>query len=285
MATEEPSGERLQKALAQAGCGSRRQIEALIRAGRISVNGRPAELGVRVKHSDRIVVDGRTVVLSSEVPRRRVLAYYKPPGEVTTRSDPQQRPTVFERLPKLRSGRWLSVGRLDLNTQGLLLLTNDGGLAQQLSHPSSQIEREYAVRVLGEADRALLQRLRSGVQLDDGEAHFEQLREAGGSGANRWYHVTLREGRNREVRRLWESQGLTVSRLVRVRFGPIPLRRGLLPGRYDELDADALALLLQAAGLPAEPKAPQRRRNASRQTTRPRSGHGRARGATKPARR
>lgn len=249
--------ERLQKALARAGYGSRRQLEALIKAGRVTVNGTPAELGLKLIGGEQIHIDGCPVRLAALPPRRRVLAYYKPPGEITSRSDPQRRPTVFDRLPPLRSGRWLSVGRLDINTQGLLILTNDGELVQRLSHPSAGIEREYAVRVLGDVDQALLARLRDGVELDDspasrGPARFERIVDAGGSGANHWYHVTLREGRNREVRRLWESQGVTVSRLVRVRFGPIHLRRGLRPGRWDELDLNARNTLLAAAGMTAE---------------------------------
>ncbi len=240
--------ERLQKFLARAGLGSRRQIEDWVRQGRISVNGSPARLGLQVGEADRIQIDGKPVSARSERPARRVLAYYKPVGEMTTRRDPEGRPTVFERLPWLRDGRWIAVGRLDLNTQGLLLLTNDGELANRLMHPSSQVEREYAVRVLGGVALETLKRLQQGVSLDDGLARFDEIREAGGEGANRWYHVILREGRNREVRRLWESQGVTVSRLIRVRYGPIVLRRGLHPGRWDELDDAQLRALLAAVG-------------------------------------
>ncbi|HUM95074.1 MAG TPA: pseudouridine synthase, partial [Candidatus Competibacter sp.] len=240
--------ERLQKFLARAGLGSRRQIEDWVRQGRISVNGSPARLGLQVGEADRIQIDGKPVSARSERPARRVLAYYKPVGEMTTRRDPEGRPTVFERLPWLRDGRWIAVGRLDLNTQGLLLLTNDGELANRLMHPSSQVEREYAVRVLGGVALETLKRLQQGVSLDDGLARFDEIREAGGEGANRWYHVILREGRNREVRRLWESQGVTVSRLIRVRYGPIVLRRGLHPGRWDELDDAQLRALMAAVG-------------------------------------
>ncbi|MBL8259237.1 MAG: pseudouridine synthase [Candidatus Competibacteraceae bacterium] len=244
--------ERLQKFLARAGLGSRRQIEDWIRQGRISVNGAPAQLGHQVGDADRIQIDGKPVAVRADRQPRRVLAYYKPVGQMTTRRDPEGRPTVFERLPWLRDGRWIAVGRLDLNTQGLLLLTNDGELANRLMHPSSQIEREYAVRVLGAVAPETLERLRAGVSLDDGLARFDDIREVGGEGANRWYHVILREGRNREVRRLWESQGVTVSRLIRVRYGPVVLRRGLHPGRWDELDDVQVDALLAAVGYPPE---------------------------------
>lgn len=244
--------ERLQKFLAGAGFGSRRQIEEWIRQGRITVNGSPAQLGVQISEADQIQIDGKLVRVRTDRQNRRVLAYYKPVGEITARHDPEGRPTVFDRLPPLRDGRWIAVGRLDLNTQGLLLLTTDGELAHRLMHPSAQIEREYAVRVLGEVAPEALSRLAEGVPLTDGMARFDEIREAGGEGANRWYHVILREGRNREVRRLWESQGITVSRLIRVRYGPVVLRRGLHPGRWDELDLAQIHELLAAAGCPLE---------------------------------
>jgi len=243
--------ERLQKFLARAGYGSRRQIEEWIRAGRINVNGRPAELGLSVGAQDRIEIDGKpvavAVALSNPVPR--TILYHKPAGELTTRSDPQGRPTVFDRLPPLKTARWIAVGRLDLNTDGLLLFTTDGELANRLMHPSSEIEREYAVRVLGAVAPDTLERLQAGVELEDGRAAFTALRDAGGTGVNHWYHVTLKEGRNREVRRLWESQGVKVSRLIRVRFGPIGLPRELRPGRHRELSRPELAALYRAAGL------------------------------------
>lgn len=238
--------ERLQKFLARAGLGSRRQIEDWIRQGRITVDGTPAQLGVQVSGTEQIQIDGRPIRLGALHQQRRVLAYYKPVGEMTTRHDPEGRPTIFDRLPSLRDGRWITVGRLDLNTQGLLLVTNDGELANRLMHPSSQIEREYAIRVLGKVPPEILERLREGVALEDGLARFEVLREAGGEGANHWYHAILREGRNREVRRLWESQGIAVSRLVRVRYGPVALRRGLHPGHWDELSDAQIELLLAA---------------------------------------
>ncbi len=242
--------EKLQKVLARAGLGSRRTMEQWIKAGRVRVNGEIAQLGRRVVPEDTIRVDGRLLPPERLAPRRiRVLAYHKPVGEICTRHDPEGRPTLFEHLPRLRNGRWITVGRLDLNTSGLLLLTNDGELANRLMHPSCGIEREYAVRIRGEVDKEVLERLRSGVALEDGPARFEQLRDAGGSGTNHWYHVVLREGRNREVRRLWESQGVTVSRLIRVRYGPITLRRGLPLGRWEELEAGQVNQLLEQAGL------------------------------------
>ena len=224
--------ERLHKLLARAGFGSRREIERWISEGRITLNGAPAKLGDCATEKDDIRIDGRRLAARQvAAPERRVIAYYKPEGEVTTRSDPEGRPTIFENLPRLTQGRWIAVGRLDINTSGLLLLTTDGELANRLMHPSRAVPREYAVRVLGAVDEELLQRLKSGVQLDDGMAHFESIADAGGSGANHWYHVILTEGRNREVRRLWESQGVKISRLIRVGYGPIALTRRLRPGR------------------------------------------------------
>jgi 23S rRNA pseudouridine2605 synthase len=246
--------ERLQKFLARVGQGSRRQIEDWVRQGRITINGAPAQLGVLVNGAERIEIDGKPVQVRAFGQKRRVLAYYKPVGEVTSRSDPEGRPTIFERLPILRDSRWIAVGRLDLNTQGLLLLTNDGELANRLMHPSSQIEREYAVRILGDIPPATLRQLQEGVPLEDGIARFDSIREAGGEGANHWYHVILREGRHREVRRLWESQGVAVSRLVRVRYGSVSLRRGLRPGHWDELNEAQIDELRKAVGMTPEPQ-------------------------------
>jgi 23S rRNA pseudouridine2605 synthase len=247
--------EKLQKVLARAGYGSRREIETWIEAGRITVNGAPAKLGDRITEKDNICIDGHAPQahrLSGT--KRRVLAYYKPEGEVCTRSDPEGRPTIFDHLPLLRNGRWVAVGRLDINTSGLILLTTDGDLAHKLMHPATEIEREYAVRVMGQVDKDMLQRLITGIELDDGMAHFNTVTDAGGQGSNHWYHVILKEGRNREVRRLWESQGVKISRLTRVRYGAIPLRRGLHAGRWDELEADAMNALLLSAGLMVTPK-------------------------------
>lgn len=278
--------ERLQKFLARMGLGSRRQIEDWIRQGRITVNGAVAQLGHQVNGAEKIQIDGRLIQVRPFGQRRRVLAYYKPVGEMTSRHDPEGRPTVFEHLPSLRDSRWLAVGRLDLNTQGLLLLTNDGELANRLMHPSSQIEREYAVRVLGEVSAEMLKRLREGVTLEDGVAHFDEIRDVGGEGANHWYHVILREGRHREVRRLWESQGVTVSRLTRVRYGPVTLRRGLHPGHWDELDEAQITELLRAVGCASQPEPkPQPRRSSAGGRIwpdRPRGGRGPASGPHRP---
>jgi len=236
--------EKLQKVLANAGLGSRREIERWIAEGRITINGKPAKLGDRIDLSATITIDNRPVVLRpQQMAKQRVIIYHKPEGEVCTRSDPEGRPTIFDNLPTLRNQRWIAVGRLDITTSGLLLFTTDGELANQLMHPSSEIEREYAVRILGKVDNEMLKRLQKGVELEDGMAAFTAIKDAGGTGANHWYHVVLKEGRNREVRRLWESQGITVSRLIRVRFGSIQLPRLLRPGRWQDLDAQQLAEL------------------------------------------
>lgn len=235
--------ERLQKFLAQHGYGSRRQAEDWIRAGRIRVNGQPAELGQKVVASDRVSLDGRTLRFTT--PESQTILYRKRVGEIVTRKDPQGRPTVFQRLPKLSAGRWVAVGRLDLNTSGLMLFTTDGELARRLMHPSSQIEREYAVRVLGEVSDETLQRLRDGIELDDGVAAFDSLVDQGSEGANRWFHVTVSEGRNRIVRRLWEAVDCQVSRLIRVRFGSIRLPSNLASGRSRPLEKHELKALHQ----------------------------------------
>lgn len=252
--------ERLQKVLARAGYGSRREIESWIAAGRISVDGEVAQLGQCVSGREDIRVDGRTIALAATIDRQtqRTLLYHKPVGELTTRSDPEGRPTVFDHLPVIKTGRWISVGRLDLNTAGLLLLTTDGELANRLMHPSYEIDREYAVRVLGPVEAPVFERLLKGVELEDGRAAFATIDDAGGRGANHWYHVTLKEGRNREVRRLWESQGMTVSRLIRVRFGPVSLPRGLRPGKYRELPRPDVNALYRSVDL-KPPRMPQQR--------------------------
>ena len=251
--------ERIQKLLATAGVASRRAIEDWIREGRITVNGAPAEIGQKVGAHDRVMVDGQAVRLSTRAEPPRVLLYKKRVGELVTRDDPEGRRTVFRKLPKLETGRWIAVGRLDINTSGLLLLTNDGELARRLTHPSFQVPREYAVRVLGEVDEALLERLRTGVELDDGPAHFERIVAGDGfedeetPAANRWFHVTLREGRNRLVRRLIESQGLQVSRLIRTAYGPIRLGGGIRSGSARELDREELDTLRAAVGFDTAP--------------------------------
>jgi len=251
--SETPTNEKLQKVLARAGYGSRRELEEWIKSGRIKVNNQVATLGDRVSETDRISVDGKPVQQARLKERRsRVLIYHKPIGEVCTRSDPEGRDTIFNHLPRLASGRWITIGRLDLNTSGLLLITTDGDLANRMMHPSHQVEREYAVRVLGEVTADMLKRLKEGVELDDGPAHFDVVAKAGGDGANQWYHVILREGRNREVRRLWESQGVQVSRLMRVRYGAVSLPRGQRPGRWEELPDDAVNALRKSVGLEAK---------------------------------
>jgi len=241
---------RLQKALADAGRGSRREIEGWIAEGRVRVNGQVAKLGDRVLPEDRIQIDGREVKHRPLRERAiRVIAYNKPEGELVTRNDPEGRPTVFPRLPRIKTGRWIAVGRLDINTSGLLLFTDSGELANRLMHPSREIEREYAVRVLGGASPEALHRLTHGIELEDGPARFEEIVESGGGGANRWYHVVLMEGRNREVRRLWEAAGCTVSRLMRVRFGNVILGPRVFSGHWRDLTEEELAGLLALAGL------------------------------------
>lgn len=241
--------ERLQKVLAQAGLGSRRALEERISNGQIKVNGEVATLGLSVRGGDRIELDGKVFVATVLSEPARVLLYNKPEGEVTTREDPEGRPTVFEALPPLKGARWIAIGRLDINTTGLLLLTTDGEIANALMHPSREVEREYVCRIQGEVSDAVLQRLRSGVALEDGAAHFDVLEPIGASDSHHWYRVVVKEGRNREVRRLWESQGLQVSRLKRVRYGSIPLPRPLLRGRSEELDAPAVEALQRELGL------------------------------------
>ena len=238
--------EKLQKVLARAGHGSRREIESMIAAGRVSVDGKIATLGDRVESSKslKIRIDGHLVsIAESATEVCRVLAYYKPEGELCTRSDPEGRPTVFDCLPRLRGSRWIAVGRLDVNTCGLMLFTTDGELANRLMHPSREVEREYAVRVFGQVDDDKIRQLSKGVQLEDGPAAFKTLKFGGGEGINQWYNVTLTEGRNREVRRLWEAVGVQVSRLMRVRYGDITLPKGLPRGGWTELDLPAVNYL------------------------------------------
>ena len=233
--------EKLQKVLARVGLGSRRHMEEAIIQGRVSVNGKIAEIGQRIEATDELRVDGRRVDFAlEEETRRRVIIYYKPEGEICSRQDPEGRPTVFDNLPNLRGERWVMVGRLDINSSGLLVFTNDGELANRLMHPSNEVEREYAVRVMGEVTPTARQALLDGVTLDDGPAKFESFTEVGGEGINRWYQVVVKEGRNREVRRLFESQGLRVSRLLRIRYGTISLPRQLHTGRWIELDKDEI---------------------------------------------
>lgn len=242
-------GEKLQKVLARTGLGSRREMERWIEEGRIAVNGKPAQLGDRVDDSARIAIDGRPLERPPAEETRCIL-YHKPTGEVCSRKDPQGRRTVFERLPKLKSGRWISIGRLDFNTSGLLLFTTDGELANALMHPSSNIEREYMVRVMGDVRQEHLEALLEGVMLEDGVARFTDIQDGGGDGINHWYYVVIMEGRNREVRRLWESQGLTVSRLKRVRYGEVFIPSRVKQGQWTELESKEIKSLYRMADLP-----------------------------------
>ncbi len=242
--------DRLQKVLAGAGVGSRREIEQWIRLGRITINGNVATLGQKVSGREKILIDGRQIpALRKTRPSPRVLLYHKPSGEVCTRNDPEGRPTVFDRLPPLQGSRWINVGRLDLATSGLLLLTTDGELANALMHPSREIEREYAVRVQGTVSDLTLQRVREGIPLEDGVAKFDSVEPTGGDGSNQWLHVVVSEGRNRLVRRVWEAVECRVSRLIRVRYGPVGLPRSLRPGHHRLLKDKELDALYVAAGL------------------------------------
>ena len=252
--------ERIQKLLATAGVASRRAIEKMIEEGRIQVNGRPATIGQRVDQKDRIRVDGKAVTFARKPEPTRVLLYRKRVGEMVTRDDPEGRRTVFRKLPELDGARWIAIGRLDINTSGLLLMTTDGELARRLTHPSFEITREYAARVLGEIDDDTLERLRTGVKLEDGVAKFQSIDpishgpegedDPGTRAANRWFHVVVREGRNRLVRRMFESQDLQVSRLIRVAYGPIKLGRGIKTGGYRDATAAEVKALLQAVRMP-----------------------------------
>jgi len=243
--------ERVQKVLARAGVGSRRSVERWIADGEVRINGRRAEVGAAISAGDRVEVRGRRYwVVVDDRPRPRWLCYHKPAGRVTTRRDPEGRPTVFEQLPNVPEGkgRWVSLGRLDVATTGLMLFTDDGAAANALTHPSAGIEREYAVRVRGTVDDATLERLTEGIELEDGQAGFDRVVPVGGEGSNRWYHVVVREGRRNEVRRLWEAVGCQVARLSRVRFGPIELPRRLRAGRFEDLTRAEADVLNRLAG-------------------------------------
>ncbi|MDR3371817.1 pseudouridine synthase [Rhodoferax sp.] len=243
----QPESPKLHKVLAQAGMGSRLEMEQLILEGRITVNNEPAHIGQRVQFGDHVKVNGKPIRFKIAPPPARVLAYHKPAGEVVSHDDPQNRPTVFRKLPKLFQGKWQSVGRLDLNTEGLLLFTSSGELANNLMHPRFGLEREYAVRVLGALTQEEKHKLLDGVRLDDGMAHFGSIEEGGGEGSNCWYRVTISEGRNREVRRMLESVGHAVSRLIRIRYGSMVLPRGLKRGAWVELDDADIRLLTRAS--------------------------------------
>ncbi|MFV9614741.1 MAG: pseudouridine synthase [Gammaproteobacteria bacterium] len=241
--------ERIQKALARMGYGSRREIERLIGEEKIRINGQLAKIGDHVKAGDKINIGNRRAVITSDVNRIRVLLYNKPEGEICTQKDEEGRKTVFESIGRLKEGRWISVGRLDINSSGLLLFTNYGELANHLMHPSSEIEREYAVRVNGEVTNEIIENLLKGVELEDGLLKFDQVIDAGGQGANHWYHVILKEGKNREVRRLWQSQDMRVSRLTRVRYGSLVLPRDLKVGKKVELSLDEIKTLFKNVNL------------------------------------
>lgn len=277
------AGEKLQKVLARAGMGSRREMERWIEAGRVVVNGKVASLGDRVEARDRLAVDGRELEIPAAQEARCIL-YHKPPGEVCSRNDPEGRRTVFGRLPNLKTGRWISIGRLDFNTSGLLLFTTDGDLANALMHPSSNIEREYMVRVMGDVQDEMLQRMQEGVMLEDGMARFTDIQQVGKGGINRWYCVVLMEGRNREVRRLWESQGLTVSRLKRVRYGDVFIPSKVKQGQWVELERPDVKSLYRMTSV--APKDQARSTQKERELMERQFGKRQSRGAAgrKPAR-
>jgi 23S rRNA pseudouridine2605 synthase len=247
--TADDDAPKLHKVLAEAGLGSRRDMEELIIAGRVSVNGEPAHIGQRILPTDQVRINGK--LIQRKVSRRppRVLIYHKPAGEIVSSNDPEGRASVFDRLPTMKAGKWLAVGRLDFNTEGLLLFTTSGDLANRLMHPRYGIDREYAVRTLGELEEGMRQKLLAGIELDDGTAQFSKIADGGGEGVNKWYRVTIAEGRNREVRRMFESIGLTVSRLIRTRYGALTLPRGLKRGRWEEMDENGVRELLTVSGL------------------------------------
>ena len=261
-------GVRLQKVLAELGYGSRRQIEGWITEGRIVVNSEVATLGQRVSPKDTITLDGKPVRQPVAPIDIKMIAIHKPDGIVCTRHDPEDRETVFSLLPNLRQGRWIMIGRLDINTSGLLLFTTDGDMAHRLMHPSFEIEREYAVRIFGEVTQEQLDALQKGVELEDGEAKFNSIVDGGGEGMNHWYHVTLSEGRNREVRRLWESQGLTVSRLMRVRYGCFAMPSILKQGKWAWLEEAEINALREQVQLPPMKKKSLAKQGHRRQANR-----------------
>ena len=241
--------QRIQKLLAHQGLASRRQVDAMLQQGRITVNGQTAKPGDQIDGQEKIALDGKLIRIARSDSRPKLLMYHKPVGEVCTRSDPEGRTTVYNNLPNISNGRWVGIGRLDINTSGLMLFTNQGELANRLMHPSYEVEREYAVRVHGAVNQEMLQQLEQGVELDDGTAKFEQIIDSGGEGSNHWYHVVLKEGKNREVRRLWESVGVEVSRLFRVRYDGFNLPKWLKPGKYRIFEDDVVERLYKRLGL------------------------------------
>lgn len=247
--TADDDAPKLHKVLAEAGLGSRRDMEELIIAGRVSVNGEPAHIGQRILPADQVRINGKLIQRKVTKKPPRVLIYHKPAGEIVSTSDPEGRPSVFDRLPTMKAAKWLAVGRLDFNTEGLLLFTTSGDLANRLMHPRYGIDREYAVRTLGELEEGMRQKLLAGVELEDGLAQFSRIADGGGEGVNKWYRVTIGEGRNREVRRMFEAIGLTVSRLIRTRYGSMTLPHGLKRGRWEEMEEHAVRDLLALSGL------------------------------------
>jgi 23S rRNA pseudouridine2605 synthase len=279
--TAEDDAPKLHKVLADAGLGSRRDMEELIVAGRVSVNGEPAHIGQRILPTDQVRINGKLLQRKVSKKPPRVLVYHKPAGEIVSTSDPEGRPSVFDGLPPIKNGKWLAVGRLDFNTEGLLLFTTSGDLANRLMHPRYNIEREYAVRTLGELEEGMRQKLLAGVELEDGLAQFSRIADGGGEGVNRWYRVIIGEGRNREVRRMFEAVGLTVSRLIRTRYGSFTLPPTLKRGRWDELDENGVRALLTQCGLEKKGQAQQgkgqgqgRQREANGNVAEPRRNRG-----------
>lgn len=280
----EADSPKLHKVLAQAGLGSRLEMEKLIAEGRVAVNNEPAHVGQRVQYGDQIKVNGKPLRIRIDPPPARVIAYHKPAGEIVSHDDPQNRPSVFRKLPRLMNGKWQSVGRLDLNTEGLLLFTSSGELANQLMHPRFGLEREYAVRVLGALSKDEKQKLIDGVMLDDGPAQFGSIEDGGGEGSNCWYRVTISEGRNREVRRMMEAVGHAVSRLIRIRYGAMVLPHGLRRGAWLELDEADIRSLMRAAGTSERPRPVTERpvSRTNRNDRRPRTGGGGKAGTAVP---
>lgn len=254
---------KLHKILAQSGLGSRRDMEALIERGEVRVNGAVATLGARITEEDQVMVGRRKVRLNFAEELPRVILYHKPEGEIVSRHDPDGRPSVFENLPPIKGSKWVNIGRLDFNTSGLLIFTNQGELANRMAHPSSEVEREYAVRLVGELTPEQIKQATTGIELEDGPAHFESLRDGGGEGTNHWYHVVLKEGRNREVRRMFEAMNLMVGRLIRTRFGGISLPPRLRRGQTVELPPDQVKRLME--WLEMKPKVPAQRRPGPRE--------------------
>lgn len=253
------ASQKLQKMLASAGMGSRRDMESRIEAGQVTVNGEKATLGLRVGPTDKVMLEGRHVKLNFEVELPRILIYHKREGEIVSRDDPKARTTVFDALPRVRNGKWIAIGRLDFNTEGLLIFTTSGELANRLMHPSFEVEREYSVRIMGELSQEQMRSMTAGILLDDGKAYFDRIAEMGGEGSNRWYQVIIKEGRNREVRRMFEAMGMMVSRLIRVRFGMVNLPPRIKRGQMLELESIQVAAILKWVDLPVPAQLPQNR--------------------------